>query len=192
MSGRRSTGAAGFPSAAIRAPLSPGCSPATLWRMDPFSVLEVAPGASSEELTAAYRRAAKRWHPDRGGGAEAQARMAEVNVAYDLLRSGEWQRRRPDRGAAAAAEAGAAPRAHRRPPGHWLSPALRRALGSELLRALEREEDVALVTPAATWASPRTLLAVTDRRLLWLLDDVVTGRVHALRLGAISAVEHRL
>ena len=37
------------------------------------------------------------------------------------------------------------------------------------------------MTPAATWASPSTLLAVTDRRLLWLLDDAVGNRVRSLR-----------
>ena len=58
---------------------------------------------------------------------------------------------------------------------------MRRALGRELLDALEPDEQVALVTPAATWASPSTLLAVTDRRLLWLLDDAVGNRVRSLR-----------
>ena len=40
------------------------------------------------------------------------------------------------------------------------------------------------MTPTATWASARALLVVTDRRLLWLLDDVVTARVQWLRLLA--------
>ena len=39
------------------------------------------------EVGAAYREQAKRWHPDRGGGAQAERRMAEINVAYDLLRA---------------------------------------------------------------------------------------------------------
>src|SRR4051794_41612541 len=64
--------------------------------MDPFAALEVPPGATPEEIAAAYRRLAKRWHPDRGGGAPAAARMAEINVAYDVLRSGAWQRRAPE------------------------------------------------------------------------------------------------
>src|SRR3954469_7081096 len=76
--------------------------------------------------------------------------------------------------------------------GAWLAEPLRRALGRELLVALDEAEDVALVTPAATWASPRTLLAVTDRRLLWLLDDVPTHRVRTLRYGAMTEVTHRL
>jgi hypothetical protein len=76
--------------------------------------------------------------------------------------------------------------------GAWLAEPLRRALGRELLVALEEGEDVALVTPAATWASPRTLLAVTDRRLLWLLDDAPTHRVRSLKYAAIAEVTHRL
>jgi curved DNA-binding protein CbpA len=31
--------------------------------MDPFATLGVTPGAAPDELAAAYRRAAKRWHP---------------------------------------------------------------------------------------------------------------------------------
>jgi hypothetical protein len=51
---------------------------------------------------------------------------------------------------------------------------------------------VRLVTPVSVWASPQALLAVTDRRLLWLLDDAVTGRVRALDLVAITDVQTRL
>jgi hypothetical protein len=76
--------------------------------------------------------------------------------------------------------------------GAWLAEPVRRALGRELLVALEDREEVALVTPAATWASPRTLLAVTDRRLLWLLDDAPTNRVRSLRYSAIREVAHQL
>ena len=57
---------------------------------------------------------------------------------------------------------------------------------------LEPGENVWLVTPATTWASPQALLAASDRRLLWLLDDAVTGRVQTLPFAAIEAAEHTL
>jgi hypothetical protein len=164
---------------------------ATIRTMDPFSVLGVPPGASPEEVAAAYRALAKRWHPDRRGGADAAARMAEINVAYDVLCAGDWQRAAPPRPAAAPG-AGAAGGRARRAAGAWLDEPVRRALGRELLVALEDREEVALVTPAATWASPRTLLAVTDRRLLWLLDDAPTNRVRELRYTAIREVAHQV
>jgi DnaJ domain len=149
--------------------------------MDPYAVLGLQPGATPDEVAATYRDLAKRWHPDRGGGREAERRMAEINGAYDLLRAESWLRRH------------AAPAAQRTPPrGAWLPPAIRRALGHELLGALEPHENVWLVTPATTWASPQALLAASDRRLLWLLDDVVTGRVQTLPFTAIEAVEHAL
>jgi hypothetical protein len=153
--------------------------------MDPFVILGVPPGASPREVTAAYRRLAKRWHPDRAPGG-APDRMAEINLAYDVIRAREWQRESPP--AAAPRPTAAAQSA----PGAWLAPVLRRALGRELLLALEDAERVALLTPAATWASPRTLLAVTDRRLLWLLDDAPTHRVRSLRFAAIADIEHRV
>jgi DnaJ-like protein len=157
--------------------------------MDPFAALELPPGASAEEIGAAYRRLAKRWHPDRGGGAAAAARMAEINVAYDILRAGAWQRDAPPPPGRESVTRVARPRGLA---GAWLAEPLRRALGRELLVALEESEDVTLVTPAATWASPRTLLAVTDRRLLWLLDDAPTHRVRSLRYGAVAEIGHRL
>jgi hypothetical protein len=153
--------------------------------MDPHGVLGLPPGATPEHVSATYRRLAKQWHPDRGGGRTAEERMAEINAAYDLLRAAAWTERHDPR---------PAPRPASPAPGRgaWLPHAIRRALGHELLAVLEPAEHVWLVTPATTWASPQALLAASDRRLLWLLDDVVTRRVHTLRFGAIEAVEHSL
>ena len=158
---------------------------------DPFAVLGVAPGASGEEVAAAYRRLAKRWHPDRAGGQDAARRMAEINAAYDLVRSERWLERNGRARAAGRAPAGAVGRRVREPAGGCPTP-LRRALGRELLAALEEGEDVAMVTPTSTWASPQALLAVTDRRLLWLLDDAPTHRVRSLRYRDVADVEQRL
>jgi hypothetical protein len=114
--------------------------------------------------------------------------MAEINAAYELLRSELWQAEQR-RGRKASADAPSAPA---RIAGDWLPAATRRALGPELLSALQQAEQVRLVTPASAWASPETLLAVTDRRLLWLLDDAVTGRVRSLAYPAITDVAVRL
>jgi hypothetical protein len=160
----------------------------TAMRVDPFAVLGVAPNASADEVAAAYRSLAKRWHPDRVEGPQAARRMAEINAAYDLLRSERWLARRGRSDPPPAPTPAAARRGRT---GAWLSDPLRRALGRELLGALEDGEDVAMVTPASTWASPQTLLAVTDRRLLWLLDDAPTHRVRALRFRDVAAVEER-
>jgi hypothetical protein len=153
---------------------------------DPYAILGVDPGAGPAELTAAYRAQAKRWHPDRHGGAESVRRMAQVNAAYDLLRVGGWRPQQPS----ARPERAAAPA--RRGRGSWLAPAVRRALGEELLEALDAREDVRYVTPTATWASARALLVVTDRRLLWLLDDAVTRRVDFVRFSRIADIGHHL
>ena len=150
--------------------------------MDPYAVLGLPPGATPEQVTATYRDLAKRWHPDRGGGHDAERRMAEINGAYDLLRAAAWTQRRETAQATA----------RRAPRGFWLPAAIRRALGHELLAALEPHENVWLVTPATTWASPDALLAASDRRLLWLLDDAVAARVQTLPFAAIVAAEHAL
>jgi hypothetical protein len=149
--------------------------------MDPYAVLGLRPDATPDEITAAYRRLAKEWHPDLAG-TDAARTMVLINAAYDLLRSAGWQQR--SRGEAA--------RSNGRPPrGAWLDAAVRRALGPELLGALRHEERVAVVTPTVTWASPHTLLSVTDRRLLWLLDDAPVNRIRSLDFGAVRRIEQR-
>ena len=166
--------------------------------MDPFAVFELRDDASPDEVAARYRELAKRWHPDRAG-TDGQAKMAEINSAYDLLRSELWQaEQRRRRSAAPAVDSWGdpvrneqAPR-RRRPAGEWLDAHTRRALGPELLGALHRDEAIRLITPTSVWASPQALLAVTDRRLLWLLDDAVTNRVRSLEFGAITGVETKL
>jgi hypothetical protein len=140
---------------------------------DPYAVLGVEPGVPADELAAAYRSQAKRWHPDRNPDEESVRRMAQVNAAYDLLRAG--------------GESPAPPRA----PVKGVSNAVRRALGAELLEALELGEEVRLVTPTSTWSSARAVLVVTDRRLLWLLDDAPVARVRSVPLREVESIEHR-
>jgi hypothetical protein len=150
--------------------------------MDPYAVLGLGQDATIDEAARAYRALAKQWHPDRAGD-QGAARMIELNVALELLRATQ----RP------GARVSVRPSGTAKGPvlGGWLPDAIRAALGRELLDALERDERVTLVTPAATWASPSTLLAVTDRRLLWLLDDAVGNRVRSLRFRDTAAVEQR-
>jgi hypothetical protein len=151
--------------------------------VDPYAVLELPPGATPREVAAAYRRLAKRVHPDVAPGPEAAARMAELNAAYEQLKAGDPAG--PGRPAARAPEPAEPPR---RRAGWWLQPGTRGRLAPEILTALEELESVHLVTPA----DAETLLVVTDRRLLWLRDDKVLHRVRSLRYSRIREVTHRL
>lgn len=55
---------------------------------DPYEVLGVAHGASEEEIKAAYRRLAKRYHPDLNPGDPVAAqKMNEVNQAYEQIKN---------------------------------------------------------------------------------------------------------
>lgn len=157
--------------------------------MDPRGVLGVSADADEEAINAAYRKLAKRFHPDRRPDDEtAAATMADINAAYALLRDsqGEMHTRARARDRVGGVEF------RRRTPGSWLSPDVRRALGPELLGMLEPDEEIVVVTDAATWDSFRVRLAVSDRRLLWLRDDAPTDRVRYLRWRSVKSIEGRL
>ena len=55
---------------------------------DPYQVLGVSPGASEDEIKQAYRRLAKKYHPDLNPGDQTAARkMNEINEAYDAIKN---------------------------------------------------------------------------------------------------------
>jgi DnaJ-class molecular chaperone len=65
---------------------------------DPYSVLGVAKTASAEDITKAYRKLAKKLHPDLNPGDKgAEEKFKKVTAAYDILGDAE-RRGRYDRG----------------------------------------------------------------------------------------------
>lgn len=59
---------------------------------DPYKVLGLEPGASDEEVKKAYRRLAKKYHPDANPGDEAAAKkMQEINAAYERIKNPDRQ-----------------------------------------------------------------------------------------------------
>jgi hypothetical protein len=149
--------------------------------VDPFAVLGVDPGVSEADLVSAYRALAKRWHPDAPDG--DPARMRALNEAY--LQARRELRR-------AARRRASEPTVRKRtPPGSWLPDSLRRRLGWELLSALGEGEEVRLVAEAGRTGAGPAKIALTDRRLLWVAEDAVSGRVDWVRFGMVSGVEQR-
>lgn len=57
---------------------------------NPYTVLGVSETATDEEIRAAYRTLAKKYHPDLNpNDPEAARRMNDVNVAYDQIKSAD-------------------------------------------------------------------------------------------------------
>lgn len=55
---------------------------------DPYSVLGVSKDATEDEIKSAYRRLAKKYHPDlHPGDPEAARKMHEINAAYEQIRN---------------------------------------------------------------------------------------------------------
>ena len=56
---------------------------------DPYKILEISPDASDDEVKEAYRKMAKKYHPDNYAGSPladlANEKMKEVNEAYDQI-----------------------------------------------------------------------------------------------------------
>ena len=61
-------------------------------RPDCYSILGVPRTATAGEIRAAYHRLARLYHPDVNSGAEAEARMQQINDAYATLSDPEQRR----------------------------------------------------------------------------------------------------
>jgi curved DNA-binding protein CbpA len=53
--------------------------------VDAYRVLQVDPEAEDEVIRAAYRRLARKYHPDLTSSGEAAERMAAINAAWELI-----------------------------------------------------------------------------------------------------------
>src|SRR6188472_2443214 len=53
--------------------------------IDPYKILQVDSEAEDEVITAAYRRLARKYHPDLAATPDAPGRMAAINAAWELI-----------------------------------------------------------------------------------------------------------
>jgi DnaJ-class molecular chaperone len=52
---------------------------------DPYKTLQVDPEAEDEVIAAAYRRLARKYHPDVASDPESATRMAAINAAWAVI-----------------------------------------------------------------------------------------------------------
>src|SRR5690348_12742860 len=108
--------------------------------LDPYKTLQVDPEAEDEVIQAAYRRLARKYHPDVAPGAEAATRMAAINAAWELIgdpaaraafdrsRAAAARPSNPTASPTSSADGRAAPPANpSRPPGNASGPAANHA-----------------------------------------------------------------
>ena len=72
---------------------------------DYYEVLGVSRDATSEDIRRAYRRLARRYHPDVNSGIDARTRFGELSGAYEILNDPE-QRARYDHSSVGAERSG--------------------------------------------------------------------------------------
>ena len=61
--------------------------------IDYYNVLGVKRGASQDEIAKAYKRLARKYHPDLNKAAGAEAKFKELNEAYEVLKDPEKRKR---------------------------------------------------------------------------------------------------
>jgi curved DNA-binding protein CbpA len=89
-------------------------------QIDPYKILQVDPEAEDEVIQAAYRRLARKYHPDLSATTDAAARMSAINAAWERIgdpaarKAYDLERSQAARAATPAAPTTAAPR----PPSH--------------------------------------------------------------------------
>jgi curved DNA-binding protein CbpA len=121
---------------------------------DPYKVLQVDPEAEDEVLEAAYRRLARKYHPDLTTDPEAPARMIALNRAWELL--GTSARRAGhdrERAARVAATSRTAPPATAPPASPSPSPDLATIIREEAARASRPRPPE---TVSSDWTSGRS------------------------------------
>nr|VZI46043.1 unnamed protein product [Spirometra erinaceieuropaei] len=59
---------------------------------DLYALLEVSPGASTEDIRKAYKKLALQYHPDKNDDPQAEARFKEISQAYEVLSDSERRR----------------------------------------------------------------------------------------------------
>jgi len=152
---------------------------------DAYAILGVDPGASSEEIHKAYRRAAKIWHPDKSPAPDAAQHFRELQNAARILRDA-GNRRRYDRlreahlGSAARARSRyrrreAPPEAYvpMRPPPDWLA------------RRVSVHFDAVMMTLELPRAGAAGSRAGNVLAILSLCGGMITGNV---MFGALALV----
>ena len=152
---------------------------------DPHAVLGVGPEATPDEAARAFRALAKRWHPDRNGGPEAAQQMLRISEAYELLKE-QLEAGAPPANGASRPEPRRRARSGR--PATGSHPPCAGRSAPSCLRVLRDREPVAAVAAGYAGGS-KAVVAATSHRLVWLLDEAVSGRVRSLDFTAITGVE---
>jgi len=52
---------------------------------DYYAILQIQNSANKDEIKNQFRKLAKKWHPDRKQSDDAERKMAEINMAYEVL-----------------------------------------------------------------------------------------------------------
>ena len=106
-----------------------------------YAELGLAPGASDDEVKAAWRRLASQWHPDRNRSAAAISRMQRINQAIERIRQADLGHAAGDEARDAAADA----------PDTAGSPAPARTIGRKVKLTLEEAAAGCIKTLQGHW-----------------------------------------
>lgn len=142
---------------------------------DYYHTLQIDPDAEQEVVEVAYRRLARKYHPDNNPSRDAHQRMQEINEAYETLRDANRRAKYDERRRAKRAD-DAVQREKRRQQQESAQPNT----------GTERQESAA---PKSAPSKPNSVQSTTRSRELPFLQRVLRGPLLTGVIVALVAIE---
>lgn len=159
-------------------------------KRDYYEVLGVSRNASEKEIKSAYRKLAKKYHPDSNqGNQDAENKFKEASEAYSVLSDPEKRKQYDQFGFAAFDETAGAGAAGRMPVAHMVEARIAAAIHLKDLAVALVETEVSTAPSTAVVLAATAAASILNRAMAVVLKIFLT--ICSMAAGAAEAAEVR-